>query len=67
MCFIQIFLFIMVIMFSGFLMTSINRKYDYRFYTHLSTYFIYVWSIGDVVEEITSFFVSRLLLIKILL
>lgn len=52
----SIFLFIMVIMFSGFLMTSINRKYDYRFYTHLSTYFIYVWSIGDVVEEITSFF-----------
>lgn len=46
-------------MFSGFLLTSINEKYDYRVFTKIFTFYVYIWCIGDVMKEITSILVGK--------
>lgn len=52
----SIFFFVMLIMYSGFVLTSISKEYDDRIFTKVSMFYVYVWGIGDIAEEVTSFF-----------
>lgn len=54
----QIFFFIMVFLFSVFVLTSINKEKDDQVFVKVSIFYVYIWGIEDVAEEVISFLVS---------
>lgn len=48
----------MLIMYSGFVLISISKEYDDWIFIKVFMFYVYVWGIGDIVEEVISFFVS---------
>lgn len=51
----SIFFFIMVFLFSVFVLTSINKEKDDQVFVKVSIFYVYIWGIGDVAEEVISF------------
>lgn len=48
----------MVFLFSVFVLTSINKEKDDQVFVKVSIFYVYIWGIGDVAEEVISFLVS---------
>lgn len=55
---IQMMFFTMLVMYSAFVLTSISTKYYVQGIARIFEYYVYFWGAGDLIEELTSCFVS---------
>lgn len=51
--------FTMLVMYSAFVLTSIMDEYYVRDIARVLEYYVYFWGAGDLIEELTSCFVSH--------
>lgn len=54
----QMLFFTMLVMYSAFVLTSISTKYYVQGIARIFEYYVYFWGAGDLIEELTSCFVS---------
>lgn len=47
-----------LVMYSSFVLTSIGANYSEIFLAKVFEYFVYLWGLGDLIEEIISCFVN---------
>lgn len=50
--------FTMLFMYSAFVLTSIGTEYYVKDIARIYEYYVYFWGFGDLIEELTSCFVS---------
>lgn len=54
----QMMFFTMLFMYSAFVLTSIGTEYYVKDIARIFEYYVYFWGVGDLIEELTSCFVS---------
>lgn len=57
-CLVQILFFVMLVIYSAFVLTSISTKYYVQDTAKILEYYVYFWGFGDFIEELISCFVS---------
>lgn len=55
----QMMFFTMLVMYSAFVLTSIRDEYYVIDIARVLEYYVYFWGAGDLIEELTSCFVSH--------
>lgn len=55
---IQVLFFSMLVMYSAFVLTSVDTEYYVQDIAKIYEYYVYFWGVGDLIEELISCFVS---------
>lgn len=57
--YLKVLFFIMLIMYSNFVLTSVSTKYYEQNLGRIYEYYVYFWGAGDLIEEVICCFVSN--------